>query len=84
MRLATQLKRITDYQASTHGLDDMYNEIIVPSAWWLHHNPDMVEAIFGDRNAHRRFLAAFASHGVTASTHPFVELDRSNWNSPMR
>ena len=79
-----QLKRLTDYQARNHHLDDMYNEIILPARWWAQHTPDVVETIYGDRRAHARFLAAFAHVGVSAATHPFVELDRGNWYAPFR
>ena len=82
--IGAQLKRLTEYQARYHHLDDMYNELIVPSRWWLGHNPDTIEAIFGDRNAHSRFLRTFAAQGVTEATHPFVALDHSNWDSPVQ
>lgn len=62
----------------------MYNEVIISSSWWRHHNPEMIEAVFGDRRAHARFLAAFAHRGVSAATHPFVEMDRRDWVNPMR
>lgn len=78
------LQRLTQYQARYHHLDEMYNEIIVSASWWKQHNPDAIEAIFGDRRAHARFLAAFAHRGVSAATHPYVELDRGNWVSPIR
>ena len=75
-----QLQRLTAYQEKG-GLSDQYNEIIVSSKWWLAHNPDMVEAIFGDRKAHAAFLSEF---GLTEATHPFVWLDRGDWTNPIR
>ena len=79
-----QLKRLTEYQARAHHLDDMYNEIIISSSWWIAHNPEMIEAIFGDADAHRRFLQAFAHKGVTAATHPLVQLNRGDWHHPIQ
>ena len=79
-----QLQRLTDYQAATHSLDDQYNEIVLPAKWWVDHLPDVVEAIFGDRAAHGRFLAAYAHAGVSARTHPYVYLNRNDWHNPIK
>jgi len=77
------LKRLTEFQARYHSLLQ-YNEVVVDSAWWRSHLPGIVEAVFGDANAHRAFLDAFRSDGVSEETHPFVRLDRGDWNAPIK
>ena len=79
-----QLKRLTEHQERYHHLDNEYNEIIVDGTWWASHMPDVVEAVFGDRNAHTAFLAAYRSEGISDATHPFVTIDRNDWTHPIR
>jgi hypothetical protein len=75
-----ELQRLTEWQAASQRL--MYNEIIVDSPHWRAHMPDIIEGIYGNRQAHEEFLRAYASHGVSTQTHPFLAFDPSNWKSP--
>ena len=72
-----QLKRLTEHQTTYKHL--WYNEIIVDAAHWRQHLPAAVEAIYGDRRAHGDFLKEF---GVSEATHPYLELDPTDWHAP--
>ena len=48
--------------------------------WWSHHLPDVVEAIYGSLDQNFKFLQ---SYGLDASTHPHVDLNTWNWDSPI-
>ena len=43
--------------------------------------PLVVEAIFGNEEIHRDFVAAFPH---LRASHPLMEFDPSNWREPMR
>ena len=81
--IGPQLKRLTEFQAQHHSLLE-YNEFVVDSAWWRSHMPDVVEAVFGDPSAHRAFVDAYRSQGVSEATHPYVRIDRGDWNAPIK
>lgn len=74
-----QLKRLVTHQVKYSYL--WYNEIIVDAPHWRTHLPGAVEAIFGNRKAHRAFLAEFH---LSEQSHPFLELDSLDWTSPFR
>ena len=46
---------------------------------WRGALPEIVEAFFGSRSAHERFLDYY---GLTADTHPRVTFDATNWGAP--
>ena len=75
-----ELQRLTEWQAAFHRLS--YNEIIVDAPHWRTHMPAVIDAIFGDRDAHAQFLQDYAGQGVTAETHPFLVLDPMSWDVP--
>ena len=72
-----ELHRLGDYQQRHRRL--WYNEIIIDAAHWRNHLPNVIEAIYGDRDMHTAFLEHY---GVTPMTHPYVELDLNNWDAP--
>jgi hypothetical protein len=74
-----ELQRLTAYQTTYHDL--WYNEIIIDAAKWRAHLPECVEAVFGSRGHHEQFLAAF---GLTEETHPFLEIDLHDWDTPVK
>lgn len=74
-----QLKRLVKHQVTYSYL--WYNEIIIDAVHWRAHMPDVVEAIFGNRDAHQAFLAEF---DLSERSHPFLELDSMDWTSPFR
>ena len=45
---------------------------------------ELQEAVFGDRTVYKKFLAAYSDVGVNEHTHPFVSLNRQDWNHPIR
>ena len=58
-----------------------YNEVVVDGRWWDQHLPDVIEAVFGNDEVNRKFLAAF---GLSPSTHPHVWIDPWNWREFVR
>ena len=73
-----ELKRLTAHQIKYNHL--WYNEVIVDAPSWRERLPECVEAVFGSKALHERFLATF---GLTEVTHPFLELTES-WEAPFR
>jgi len=73
------LERTTKWQRLNHRMD--YNEIVVSSNHWSKNMPYAVEAIFGDRGVHSRFLEEY---GIPAARMPHLELDPWNWDFPLR
>lgn len=64
-----------------------YNEIIVDAVHWRAHMPDAVEAVYGSRALHQKFLEYYQGEGVTATSHPFVGIDVADrfggaWTAP--
>ena len=57
------------------------NEIIVDAKRWRENLPFVVEAIFGNRDAHERFLSSF---NLEPADYPFLEIDVHNWQQPLK
>ena len=74
-----QLKRLTAHQTEYKHL--WYNEIIIDAEHWRTHLPGAVEAVFGNRAVHQKFLEEMHA---SEETHPFLVLDPSDWTAPFR
>ena len=74
-----QLQRLSGMQTKFSQL--FYNEIIIDAAAWRDQLPGVVEAIYGDRGLHHRFLREF---GLDASQLPFLMMNRADWVNPFR
>ena len=74
-----QLERLNTWETTNRRVD--YNEFILPSSWWSTLLPGTIEAIFGAKTTHAAFLQQY---GLTAETHPYVEIDLSDWENPIR
>tara|TARA_B110001452_G_scaffold177970_1_gene149333 strand:- start:1672 stop:2334 length:663 start_codon:yes stop_codon:yes gene_type:complete len=73
----TELHRLSDYQRRTRHL--FYNEVIIDAAWWRDHLPDAIDAIVGDRELHRNFVAHFGLH---PNKFPLLDFNRNDWGEP--
>lgn len=54
-------------------------QVIVDAVHWRAHLPDVIEAVFNDRETHSAFLQAY---GLTSESHPFVTLNFDDWSAP--
>ena len=72
-----QLQRLSNMQTRYAHLN--YNEVIIDAVSWRDQLPGVIEAIYGDRALHRRFLVEY---GLDATQLPFLTLDRMNWENP--
>ena len=72
-----ELQRLTAFQTKYRNL--FYNEVIVDAPSWRTRLPEAVEAVFGSRRHHEAFLTTF---GLSEETHPYLELDSNDWESP--
>ena len=75
--IGLQLERRSIREARYGSLG--YNEIIVDAVSWRDQLPGVIEAIYGDRALHRRFLVEY---GLDAKRLPYLALDRNNWENP--
>ena len=75
--IGLQLQRLSTMQARYASLD--YNEIIIDAVSWRDQLPGVIEAIYGDRALHHRFLREY---GLDATQLPFLTIDRMNWENP--
>ena len=75
--IGLQLERRSIREARYGSLG--YNEIIVDAVSWRSQLPAVIEAIYGDRALHRRFLDEY---GLDAKRLPYLTLNRSNWENP--
>ena len=73
----TQLQRLTDWQVRWKRL--WSPRVLINVDDWRGALPEIVEAFFGSRSAHERFLDYY---GLTADTHPRVTFDATNWGAP--
>ena len=78
---ASRHVRLEQEADATRSHELFYNEIVIDAPHWRQNLPEAVEAVFGDRDAHRNFLRTF---GLSAQTHPFLEIDLTNWDEPFR
>jgi len=77
--VGVQLHRLSNSQTKTANL--FYNEIIIDAVSWRAQLPGVIEAIYGDRALHSRFLHTY---GLDAAQLPFLTINRMDWENPFR
>ena len=72
-----QLQRLNTMHALYSRLD--YNEMIIDAESWRDQLPGVIEAIYGDRGLHSRFLKEY---GIDATQLPFLTINTMDWENP--
>ena len=75
--IGLQLQRLSTMQTLYASLD--YNEIIIDAVSWRDQLPGVIEAVYGDRALHHRFLKEY---GLDATQLPFLTINRMDWENP--
>lgn len=73
------LHRLTAWQQHWHRL--WYNEIIIDAPHWRERLPDVIEAIFGNRELYDSFVSHYH---LDEARFPLVSVDMSDWEQPFK